>query len=86
MIVKNSTALKLPAPVISGKRCANVGSIPATRSTIVVLYCPDGVSKMVPIGTLDSFAISFFLKSCSVAYVALCEIPVDTQEKITLPA
>ena len=40
--------------VISGIRCARVGSIPSTRSTMVVLYWPEGVSRMVPIGTRDS--------------------------------
>ena len=40
--------------VISGSRWARVGSIPSTRSTMVVLYCPEGVSRMAPIGTRDS--------------------------------
>ena len=37
--------------VISGIRCAKVDSMPSTRSTIVVLYWPEVVSKIVPIGT-----------------------------------
>ena len=52
--------------VISGSRCAKVDSIPSTRSTIVVLYWPDGVSKIVPIGTRASFAVIFSRRSRSV--------------------
>ena len=52
--------------VISGIRCAKVGSIPSTRSTIVVLYWPDGVSKIVPIGMRTNFAVIFSRRSRSV--------------------
>ena len=52
--------------VISGIRCAKVGSIPSTRSTIVVLYWPEVVSKIVPIGTRASFSVIFSRRSRSV--------------------
>ena len=49
--------------VISGIRWAKVGSMPSTRSTMVVLYWPEGVSRIVPMGTRDSLLSRFFRRS-----------------------
>src|SRR5699024_8755474 len=46
---------------------------------------PDGVSKIVPIGTFASFSTTRSRRSRSVLYAALWEITVDRFEKSTFP-